>query len=279
MSHNSKQAFTLIELSIVLVIIGLISAGVLVGRDLIRAAEVRSQVSQLEQMDTAVTTFRLKYSCLPGDCLNAESFGLGVAGGDGRNGDGDGAIDYLTNNPLDEREAEHFWHHLGQANLINGSFVSGNVPGVNTLPLAMDGKGVYGNSVGGFWFSSTVGFLYPNVPSVRNAWLLLTAIESARPIGVYDPMSSYAVDIKIDDGRPITGKMMVAAGDGNAFVASNAVNMSVFSTNNIDASQVFPDACVDDSDVNNITYNLRNERANSPSPQSLCIPVVRSVLQ
>lgn len=46
---KNQSGFTLIELSIVLVIIGLIVGGVLVGRDLIKAAEVRAQVSQIEK--------------------------------------------------------------------------------------------------------------------------------------------------------------------------------------------------------------------------------------
>ena len=59
-SHKSA-GFTLIELSIVLVIIGLIIGGVLVGRDLIAAAQVRAQISQIEKYQTAVNTFRGKY--------------------------------------------------------------------------------------------------------------------------------------------------------------------------------------------------------------------------
>jgi prepilin-type N-terminal cleavage/methylation domain-containing protein len=60
-------AFTLIEMSIVLVIIGLIVGGVLVGQSLISAAAVRAQISQIERYQTAVNAFRDKYSGLPGD--------------------------------------------------------------------------------------------------------------------------------------------------------------------------------------------------------------------
>src|ERR1019366_6843373 len=66
--------FTLIEMSIVLVIIGLIVGSVLVGRDLIRAAELRSVISEVEKYKTAVMTFKGKYDCLPGDCANATTF-------------------------------------------------------------------------------------------------------------------------------------------------------------------------------------------------------------
>ncbi len=90
--------FTLIELSVVLVIIGLIVGGILVGRDLIEAATLRAVLSQQEQFKTATATFLNKYNCLSGDCLNASS--LGFTGGPNgtttagvpANGNGDGII-------------------------------------------------------------------------------------------------------------------------------------------------------------------------------------------
>lgn len=71
MGMKDRSGFTLIEMSIVLVIIGLIVGGVLVGQDLIRAAAVRSQISQIEKYQTAVNTFRGKYGAMPGDMSDA----------------------------------------------------------------------------------------------------------------------------------------------------------------------------------------------------------------
>src|SRR5438477_2747635 len=74
----SQQGFTLIELSIVLVIIGLIVGGILVGQDLIKAAEIRATVGQVEKYNSAVNTFRSKYNGIPGDIppTQAAAFGL-----------------------------------------------------------------------------------------------------------------------------------------------------------------------------------------------------------
>src|ERR1700691_433072 len=94
-SPASQSGFTLIELSIVLVIIGLIVGGVLVGQDLIRAAEVRAQISQIEKYNTAVNTFRDKYNALPGDLPPTvpTQFGFAARAGTAGRGDGNGIIE------------------------------------------------------------------------------------------------------------------------------------------------------------------------------------------
>src|SRR4051812_29331815 len=89
------QGFTLVELSIVLVIIGLIVGAILVGRDLIHASELRSQISQIEKFDTAVHAFQLKYGGIPGDlpAASASAFGFAARSGAVGHGDGNGIIE------------------------------------------------------------------------------------------------------------------------------------------------------------------------------------------
>ena len=78
-ANNTKlDGFTLIEISIVLVILGLIIGGVLIGRVLVKAAEIRSSISQIEQYRTAANTFKLKYNCLPEDCLQSQASAFGL---------------------------------------------------------------------------------------------------------------------------------------------------------------------------------------------------------
>jgi prepilin-type N-terminal cleavage/methylation domain-containing protein len=93
-SRIVKAGFTLVELAIVLVIIGLVVGGVLVGQDLIYAAKVRSQIKQVEEIETQMNTFRTKYNCTAGDCANATDF-FGTTDAQGntvRNGNGNGII-------------------------------------------------------------------------------------------------------------------------------------------------------------------------------------------
>lgn len=158
MGNTTRRGFTLVELSILLVIIGLLAGAVLVGRDLIRHAEFVKLHSQYTELVTAINTFRTKYNCLPGDCPNATAF-LGTYSGMPQpplstathaapaffitdtfgsptlNGDGDGRID--AKNTMYEMSTH--WQHLAATGLISGSYTGGIstqggsliLPGVN----------------------------------------------------------------------------------------------------------------------------------------------------
>lgn len=73
LENPHKQGFTLIEMSVVLVIIGLIVGGVLAGRSLIEQACERAQITQIERYRTATNTFYGKYNALPGDLTKADA--------------------------------------------------------------------------------------------------------------------------------------------------------------------------------------------------------------
>ena len=89
----AKSGFTLIELSITLVIIALIVGGILIGRDLISKTRLNAIVTEAQQLKSAVVTFKAQYGYLPGDMPNATSiWTTAAAWGGGNNGDGDGSI-------------------------------------------------------------------------------------------------------------------------------------------------------------------------------------------
>jgi prepilin-type N-terminal cleavage/methylation domain-containing protein len=66
---RSTAGFTLVELAIVMIIIGLLIAGILKGQQLITNAKVTSQVAQVKGIDAAVSTFKDMYAALPGDII------------------------------------------------------------------------------------------------------------------------------------------------------------------------------------------------------------------
>ena len=65
--QTSQAGFTLVELAIVMIIIGLLIAGVLKGQELIANARVTSTVAQIKAIDAATSTFKDTYDSLPGD--------------------------------------------------------------------------------------------------------------------------------------------------------------------------------------------------------------------
>lgn len=266
------KGFTLIEISIVLVIIGLIAGGVLFGRDLIRIAGLRGQLTQIEMLNTTVTTFRLKYNCLPGDCKHAVSLGFGTSGGDGDNGNGNGTID-LGAVDFDSPEIRNFWYHLGQSGLTQ-AYPAGNIPGINTMPLKYRGYGLEGNSAGGFHvLPGHSDLIYPNEPIIRPVWLLTTSSIARDVAGVYLAIDVFYIDSKLDDGVATKGNTRVIAGDYalTGCYPDTCIGASVYNTSN-----GYAGACINDSIDITIGYYNTAPAAMSSSDVSLCMVYMKA---
>src|SRR5690242_11042809 len=111
---KQQQGFTLIEIAIVLVIIGLLLGGVLKGQELITGARVRNLIGQQDGVKAAYFGFLDRYRALPGDFKNASTTIDATA----TNGDGDGVISDTGTT----KESINAWEHLAKAGFINGSY-------------------------------------------------------------------------------------------------------------------------------------------------------------
>src|SRR5690349_10719703 len=111
---KQQQGFTLIEIAIVLVIIGLLLGGVLKGQELITGARVRNLIGQQDGVKAAYFGFLDRYRALPGDFKNATT----TIDPNVTNGDGDGVISDVNAT----KESIAAWEHLAKAGFINGSY-------------------------------------------------------------------------------------------------------------------------------------------------------------
>jgi len=122
-----QQGFTLIEIAIVLVIIGLLLGGVLKGQELITSARVRNVIATQDGIKAAYFGFLDRYRALPGDYLEASARANIPSCAACFGGDGNGQIQTLA-------ESIHVWEHLSKAGFITGSYVSGAAAPASALP-------------------------------------------------------------------------------------------------------------------------------------------------
>ena len=129
---SRQQGFTLIEIAIVLVIIGLLLGGVLKGQELITGARVRNLIQQQDGVKAAYFGFLDRFRALPGDYSQAVTTITNIAptaACNNGNGNGDGQISPTTNN-----EAILAWEHLSKAGFINGTYTCAGTATTSTNP-------------------------------------------------------------------------------------------------------------------------------------------------
>jgi len=135
MSMKQQAGFTLVEIAIVLVIIGLLLGGVLKGTELIENSKVKRAANEINGITAAFYAYQDRYQRLPGDDGNAAS--LNARGGNWavtQGGNQNGVIVSAAGQTFTNTNGEHvgFWQHLRAAGFINGA---SNAAGVGALPV------------------------------------------------------------------------------------------------------------------------------------------------
>lgn len=230
MHRPERVAFSLVELSIVLVILGLLVGGILAGQSLIRAAELRAVGTEHQRWMTAVSAFRDKYFGLPGDMTTATSIWGQVSGTPSAcyyhatdpggtltcDGNGDGMV--FPN--AGSTEHFRFWQQLANAGLIEGRYV-GTYRGAGQYSSTRENSP--GSKISGaLWFAR----YYGAVSAASGATMfdgqygnlfLFGATTTAEPRGgLFKPEEIWNIDTKLDDGLPARGRAVVYSTTGVA---------------------------------------------------------------
>lgn len=224
--RKDEKGFTLVELAIVMIIIGLLIGGILKGQELIINAQIASTISQLKGIDAAVSTFDDKYNALPGDMRNATSrIPNCTAGNDcvpGGGTQGNRRIDTAPD-AAQANEAISFFIQLSKADLLTGiSTELGDTFG-GTLPAA--------DVNGGFHIGHSRGTSAADFQNIEDStdvraghYLILTSVPQSA-IGddsvLLTPNQAQRIDTKLDDGNGDDGSVR-AYHNGTANACSNA---------------------------------------------------------
>lgn len=179
---KKESGFTLIELAIVLVIIGLLLGGVLKGQELINSAKVKNMANDFKNIQIQIYSYQDKFRALPGDDKAATVNVAATA-----DGNGNGVIEGAWNGA--SGETFNFWQHIRKAGLATGSTNTGDV---NYTP-----KNTEGGRIG--------------VQS--NPDQTITGLSGSYAICSEGILGKFAkqLDVSLDDGDTATGNMMSAA--------------------------------------------------------------------
>jgi prepilin-type N-terminal cleavage/methylation domain-containing protein len=225
--RRGEGGFTLVELAIVMIIIGLLITGVLKGQEMIANAQVSSTISQIKGYEAAINTFRDSYNAIPGDMANAgdrlpacDDLCAPTAA------DGNGVI----GTAFDEDpgvEAEAFFIQMAAADLISGVNPASSSSGVwgESYPEAPIGGGFHVGYTSGSTGTDTnfPGLIGDAIPR-RGHYVALVGTPDKQvrttagaagepPSTILTGTQAFRIDTKIDDGQAASGVVRGAGTD------------------------------------------------------------------
>jgi prepilin-type N-terminal cleavage/methylation domain-containing protein len=214
-----QTGFTLVEIAIVLVIIGLLLGGVLKGQELIHSAKVKNMIGDFRTVSTIVYGYQDRFKTMPGDQTQSQldaAFGAAVASActpaaAGQCATNNGRIDGSWNAGGATDESFVFWQHVRLANLVTGPTNAGDA---NYRPRNADG-GLLGVESG----ISAAGTAAPFVQNMRGAFFICSD-------GVLGRFAKQ-IDTTMDDGNTAAGSVQaVPSGSarGTAPTATVSIN-------------------------------------------------------
>lgn len=215
---KNNSGFSLLELSIVLVIIGLIIAGVMGGNHLLQAAKLNKVIAEIKGYAEAIYNFKEKYHAWPGDMPNATSYWGTYNAGTNPKGTVNGNGNELIEGNATERIRA--WQQLSLADMITGYYtgVDAGTPdheiGVNVPGSVLEGKHYFLHTATTPHFGTTG----------QSLQLGSTKTNDLPWDAALTPADAYTIDKKIDDGKPDSGQVYFFRGDEYLADTTKCVN-------------------------------------------------------
>lgn len=227
---QNVRGFSLLEMSIVLIVIGLIVGGVLLGRSLLVSSQLQTVITDADNYIKAIGNFKQAYNGLPGDLPTATTLwgtdssgcpnGGGATGTCNGNGEGmvgpycSGGVPYTSTYGYESFRA---WQHLSLAGLVSTSLSPLSTSGFYTVSPGV-------NVPRGSIENSGFNLMWIDDPSLCSNWLglptgsgrwgnVLTLASGNTNGNSLTPEQAEGIDKKVDDGYPATGN--IRSGDSS----------------------------------------------------------------
>jgi prepilin-type N-terminal cleavage/methylation domain-containing protein len=192
---SSQKGFTLVEIAIVLVIIGLLLGGILKGQEMITQAKIKNVIADMSGVSAAMYGYQDRYKALPGDDKNANSRWSSTASG---TGDGviQGVYTVAASGVVTDATMEtgFFWHHLRLAGFVSGT---GATQPFNAVSGKMGVQTSDGSAPGSAGFKAGVLSDGAGTPTLFTSLMLCSA-------NLPDKIA-ISIDAQTDDGTGKTG--------------------------------------------------------------------------
>ena len=209
-NYKEKSGVSLVELSVVLVIIALLVGAVTGGIKLQRNSQLRSVANDISKFQIMIESFEEKYQDLPGDMSDAHAYwgegGSSVCGAAAScNGNSDGNVDLGSTSG--DSEVYRLWQHLYLAGFVDSSYTgTGGGGGVQAdVGINVPSSKIPSGGYTVMYNVSTADATYPS----GNKIVVGSVISGSWTNGaLLTPTEAYSIDKKTDDSEPDSGKIM-----------------------------------------------------------------------